>query len=128
MSMRDPSQYVERRRKRDWVTRAVPIIAAIGWLAAIVMLVLLDRASPTHADFFSRLAGKLVVSSWNTQMLQYVLLILVGVFVICLVGFILNLLRHKRKTDKFNMPIIVLGIASVIGIVAFLIAFGKYIF
>ena len=128
MSQRDPRQYVDRRRKKDWVTRAIPILSSISWIAALAILIFLDRASPDRANFFTRLAGTMVYSTWNTQMLRIALIILVVVFIICLIGIIFNALRHRRKTDKFNIPIIIMEIVSGVGIVVFLVNFGSHIF
>lgn len=42
--------------------------------------------------------------------------ILVLNFAVCTIGFIFNLARHKRKTDRFNKSILILGALSLAGI------------
>lgn len=114
----------DRRRKKDWVSRAVPIISIIGWATAIFALFLLDRASPPMDNFFSRFFGVTLRTAWNASLLRTALVILILVFVVCVVGFLFNMTRMRRKSDKYNKSIITLGILALVGIVFFLIQFG----
>lgn len=114
----------DRRRKKDWVSRAVPIISIIGWAIALVSLFLLDRASPPQDNFFARFFGLTLRTAWNTSLLRMALFFLILVFVVCIVGFFLNMTRMRRKSDKYNKSIIALGVVALLGIIYFLIQFG----
>lgn len=122
-----PRVFVERRRKKDWVTTVIPYLSVAAWIIAAVALVLLDQASPQGESFFSRMLGAPVRSSWNTSMLYTAFIALASSFVICLIGFLFNLLRHSRKTDRFNKSVIILGACSLVGLVAFFIRFSSYL-
>ncbi|MDL2225861.1 hypothetical protein LJC20_06705 [Eubacteriales bacterium OttesenSCG-928-M02] len=123
----EPRQFVERRRQRDWVTKAVPIFSVVGWVSAICTLLMLESARPKSEDLFSRMIGSPVRSYWNTTLLWVALGLLTLVFFACLFGFLFNAFRHKRKTDRFNKSIIILGIISLVSIGAFLLRFGSYL-
>lgn len=113
-----------RRRKKDWVTRAVPIVSGIGWLAAFVMLIYLERARPADYNFFSRYYGAPLPSPWNTSLLRIALVVLIGVLCVCIIGFLFNMTRHRRKSDKYSLSILILGALALVGIVVFLWQFG----
>lgn len=125
---RQPRQFVERRKRRDWVTRAISIISIAGWVLAISALLFLQTASPQGADMFTINSRTVLKSSWNTNLLRIILVMLIVVFVACAFGFCFNLLRHKRKTDRYKKSIIILGLISIAGIALFLLVFGGLLF
>lgn len=47
-------------------------------------------------------------------------IILVLNFAVCTMGFIFNMARHRRKTDRFNKSIIIMGLLSLAGILWYL--------
>lgn len=110
----------ERRRKKDWITRAVPAFSLISWAATIVMLVFLERARPQQRTFLDTVLDAPLRTTWNTSLLRMCLALLIAVFFVCVLGFILNASRQRRKTDKFNKSIIIMGILSLFGIAIFL--------
>lgn len=113
----------DRRRKKDWVTRAVPALSIIGWLLAIATMFFLDGAKPLTENVFTRLYGVEIHSVWNQNLLRITLSLLIFVAAICLIGFLFNLLRKRRKSDRFNKSVIILGIIAVLSIIVFLIIF-----
>lgn len=118
-----PPVIPNRRRKKDWVTQAVPVVSVIGWLTAIVFLILLERARPQQSNFFSRYFDVVLVTAWNASLVRTSLMVLVGVLLVCVVGFFFNMLRQKRKTDKYSKSIIILGLISLVAIAAVIIVF-----
>lgn len=120
-------QRQERRRKTDWVTKAASILSIIAWLLAVVMLLCLDRAQPEKAGFFTSLFGITVNSRWNTSLLRTSFLFLVLALGVCALAMIFNIMRSRRKTDKYKKSIIILGGITIIGIVVFIIAFGEHL-
>ena len=125
-----PRKFVDRRRKQDWVVRSVTIIAVLGWIGALIALLLIDRASPTDPFFLAGpnwLNETPSASYWNSSMLRSAFAAISVSFVVSILGFILNLTRHRRKTDRFNKLLIGIGIASIIILVIYLINFSKYL-
>lgn len=121
-------RFVERRRKPDWVTRAIPLLSIIGWFIAAAALFMIDRARPrTSENFFTRLSSSGAFSTVDTRLLYVAFISLIMTFVLCLTGFIFNMTRHKRKSDKYNPSIIILGALSLVAIAAFLILYGRFL-
>lgn len=125
----NPNGFVERRhRKKDWVIYAASVMSAIGWLFAIFAFTFLDQAKPMQEDFFTRLLNVKVCSFWNSSLLYLSLFLMVLAFLTCIIGFIFNMRRHRRKTDRYHRTIIILCILSSIFLALFLWKFWYLIF
>ena len=122
-----PRRYTERRKKQDWVVRSVTIIAVLGWICAMVALLLIDRASPAQENLITRLLNVTVVSYWNTSMLRGAFVAVLASFVISIAGFFLNMSRHRRKTDKYNKLLITICILSTVIFVFYMVSFFRYL-
>jgi hypothetical protein len=121
---------VERRKKRDWISRCVPILAVIGWLSAALTLHFIYMAQPRGENVYTSLVrnAEFTVSFLNVGMLRLAGGFLVFSLFVCVVGTLLNITRKRRKTDRFNKFIIILGAASLFGIVAYIISYGSLLF
>jgi hypothetical protein len=118
---------VERRRRDDWVTRAITVFTGAGWLLAFLMFVLFGAAQPDTPIFLTRLFHHQVDTRWNVMYLWLTLIFLIAAFVACIFGVIFNLMRYRRKTDRFNKPLIFLSVVAAVGITMFLIRFWRYL-
>ena len=122
----EPVEYAERRRKKDWVVRSVSVIAAIGWFLSLLSLLLIDRASPQQQNFLTRFLDIRVVSSWNSAMLRIAFAMVLASCVTCIIGFILNAARHRRKSDRYSKLLITVSIVSAVMFVLYLVFFARY--
>ena len=123
--------YLDRRKKVDWVVRMATVLSIISWVFAFAVWIVLEEASPEKNRKFitSFLSSRLDVqvqirSYWDETLLPIAFLLLVASFVVCLVAFFFNKLRMRRKTDKYRKSIIIIGIVTFVGIVVFLFRFG----
>ncbi len=107
--------FVERRKGPDIIVKIVWLVSAVSWLLIIIALAFADKAKPENETFFDRYLGKTARSYWDEELLRYAFIIFIINLIICIVGFVLNLQRQKRKTDKISKSIILLGIASLSG-------------
>ena len=118
---------VERRKKQDWVVRSVTILAIVGWICALVALLFIQRASPAQENLITRILNIDVSSFWNVAMIRDAFIAILASFLICVIGFVFNLSRHRRKTDRYNKLLIVIGILSTVILVAYLSLFSRYL-
>ena len=123
----DRPQAADRRKKTDWVTKAASILSVVAWLIAITMLLCLERAQPQRADFFTYFFGVTINSYWNTSLLRAALVLLLTALGICALAMVFNIMRSRRKTDKYKKSIIILGVITLAGLIAFLTVFGPYL-
>lgn len=120
----DPSVPRERRKKTDWVTRMATILSMLSWAAAIVVILVLDRAKPEREHIFTRMFGVSVRDYWDSAILPIAFTLLIISLGICIFAFFFNMLRMKRRTDKFKKSIIIIGVITILGIVFFVMQFG----
>ena len=124
------SDFQERRRKADWMVRMATILSLVAWVVALVVWVVLEMASPEkEVEWFTsigRIRGTeiLIRDYWDVTLLPIAFWLLVASVVICVVAFIFNALRMRRKTDKYRKSIFVMAGLAVLGIVVFLLRFG----
>jgi hypothetical protein len=111
----------ERRRGPDAVIKAVWWATGISWFLIIIALIITGEAQPRHANFIDRLYKVTVRSNWDTNLLSYVFYVLLLNLATCIFGFILNMMRQRRKTDKISKSILVLGLITLSGIVWYMI-------
>lgn len=107
----------ERRRGPDAVVKTVWWTVGISWVLIITALTLTNSAQPNTETFFDRLLEISVRSFWDNDLLQYAFYVLLLNFTVCVIGFVLNILRQKRKTDRINKSIIILGVIALLGII-----------
>ena len=122
-----PRKFVERRKKQDWVVRSATVIAILGWVGAMVALLLIDRAAPTQENFLTRFLHITVFSTWNTSMLRWAFVATLASFLTCAAGIVLNAMRQRRKTDRYNKLLIVVTIISTAILAFYLINFSQYL-
>ena len=118
------SHTVERRQKRDWVMRCIPLAALVGWMTLIASLIVFEVARPETEDLATRYYERQVISFWNTTLLRTSIILSVAALLIGGVGMLLNSRRLRRIEDSFNKALIALGISSVIVLAVLLIGFS----
>ncbi|MCL1829601.1 MAG: hypothetical protein FWG32_08965 [Oscillospiraceae bacterium] len=118
-------RYAERRNKPDWVVKSVSVIAVLGWIGAIAALAYYSIAMPSRGyNLPEAVAGHAAPATYlNVGALNAAFISILVSFFICLIGLLVNMTRHRRKTDRFNKSVIILGGISFVLIVAFIFAF-----
>ncbi len=113
--------FIERRRGPDAVVKAVWWTVGISWLLFILAVIFFETARPETETFFGRQFNVSIRDYWDENALLYVFIVLVLDLSVCIMGFIFNMARHKRKTDKISKSILILGIAALGGILWYLL-------
>jgi len=113
--------FIERRKGPDAVVKTVWWSTGISWLLFIAALVFFDKARPERETFFDRMFDVRVRDYWNENALQYAFFILMLNLAICVIGFICNMMRRRRKTDRISKSILILGTATLAGIVWYIL-------
>lgn len=114
----------ERRRRKDILTRAIPVIGAVSLVLIICFILFLSEATPEGENFFTRILNITPSNQLDWFFVQLAFVIISINLVLCITGLVFNLLRHKRKTDRFNKPVIISLVCSLIGMTVFLVLFG----
>ena len=111
------------------------VLSAVSWVIAFAVWFVLDRAQPIKETFLTRASinaedgSKVEFSAeWNESLLMAAFVLLIASLVICIIAFIFNMLRKKRKTDKINKSVIIIGCITAAGLALFLNKFWDYLF
>ena len=119
----DPPKIENRRKRKDIITKCIQWFAGVSWLTAIAIFFVFALAQPPQENVFTKHLNFVVNQSWNMRYIYFSTVLLSVNVGICLFGFIFNLMRHKRKTDRFNKSIIFLGVLSITGLAAIIMNF-----
>ncbi len=119
--------WVERRRGKDWITRGIEILSGVSWIAIIAIFVSVGFATPQGGGgswALSNMLGQTVVSTPNYYYYGVARYLSLATFLLCLFGFVFNIFRHKRKTDRYRKSLIIFGAVSLISFIYWTIRLG----
>ncbi|MFT9493470.1 hypothetical protein [Anaerosolibacter sp.] len=110
-------EYHDRRKGPDLWVKLINWLGITAWGIMFFILYITDRARPPMETFFDRLFKVQVRQTWNLDLLQYALYLMITLCVLCVAGLLINVKRHRRKTDRYNISLILmmgLGVFSII--------------
>ncbi|HEX3028042.1 MAG TPA: hypothetical protein VHT34_01765 [Clostridia bacterium] len=117
--MPEERRQVERRKGPDLLVKWIRWTVISGWLLIIAALLVIAEAKPEEKNFFDRLFENQVRESWDSNLLFGAFILLIILYLLCIIGFIFNLRRSKRKSDRISISIILLGLGSFAGIITY---------
>ncbi len=113
---------VDRRRRRDALSRVIAWISATSWGIAVFAIGFLALAQPnSEVGATFRIAYD---KSIDMPLVEISFYLMVFAGLLCIIGLIFNFFRHKRKTDRFSKSLIIMGVISIICAVAIRLIFG----
>jgi hypothetical protein len=110
----------DRRKKPDFWVRSMGWIAVLGWLIMLIALFIVSEAKPQTQNFFDKLTTREPSSSWNLELAQYIFYLMIAGFFMGISGFIINVKRHRRKSDEYRLSFILVTIISMLGILFYI--------
>ena len=120
---------MNRRKQADWVVNAAAALSVVAWAVAFFVFLVLDLAAPERPSFWSNVLGEgMVRTYWHPALLPVGLVLLVFSFLCSIAAFMFNMMRMRRKTDKYRKSVIIMGLITLTGIVFYVIRFGYIIF
>jgi hypothetical protein len=106
-----------RRRGTDTLTKAISIFAGISWLLIIFVFIFYLNSKPREASLYDMRFSVADSYKGDPSLLIYSNIALALVIIICFIGFIININRHKRKKDRLSKSLIFFGIGSIMWLV-----------
>ncbi|MEA4846076.1 MAG: hypothetical protein VB106_02465 [Clostridiaceae bacterium] len=114
---------LDRRKGPDTLVKWVKWSGIISWILVSITLFITLIAKPDFESYMDKSLHVKLQSNWDTDLMQYVLVLLVLLFFFCMVSIAINLSRCRRKSDRFNKTLILNAAAAFIGIVIYLLIF-----
>ncbi len=111
----------DRRKGPDTLVKWVRWSGIISWILVSLILFVTLIAKPSFESYMDESLHIKLQAAWDTDMMQYVLLLLVLLFIFCMISMAVNLMRCRRKSDRFNRTLILNAAAAFIGILLYLV-------
>ncbi len=102
-----------RRRGPDTMVRMITAFGVLSWLVIILAFIIYQVAHPSGGSYYSVRRSFLDFSAG--VIIAKVLLCLN--FLLCLWGMGMNMMRNKRKSDRFRVSLIISAIVSLAGFI-----------
>jgi len=111
-----------RRRGPDVWVKFIKFASITVWGLMLLILIFVDRAKPEVENFFTRLFKINLQPNWNSDLLSNAFYLSIVAFIFSLFAFLVNMKRHRRKTDKYSKSLItMLCFSSLIILLYFLV-------
>jgi hypothetical protein len=114
---------LERRKGPDTLVRWVKWSGIISWILVSITLFITLIAKPGFESYMDKSLHVRLQNSWDTDLMQYVLVLLVLLFFFCMISIAINIMRCRRKSDRFNKTLILNSSAAFIGIILYIMFF-----
>ncbi|MDY0292319.1 MAG: hypothetical protein RBR02_08305 [Desulfuromonadaceae bacterium] len=107
----------DRRQGPDLLRRILPLFPALSWGCVVLAFFILSLAKPPSQSFVGIFSDQPVYSGWNLELLHYVFWFLFGAIVLGGSGFVLNIMRSKRRGDNIYTSLVFVGLAAFVFLV-----------
>jgi hypothetical protein len=114
---------LDRRKGPDTLVRWVKWSGIISWILVSIIIFITLVAKPGFESYMDKSLHVRLQSTWDADLMQYALLLLVFLLFFCMISIAVNLLRCRRKSDRFNKTLILNASAAFIGIILYLFFF-----
>ena len=99
----------DRRRGPDTMRLLLPFFAVTSWICVAAAFFVLSLAKPATYTFIGLFSKQPVYSGWDMELLNYVFWLLFSALVLGVSGFIINMMRNKRKNDSLYVSLVLGG-------------------
>lgn len=114
---------LDRRKGPDALVKWVKWSGVISWILILIILFITSIAKPGFESYMDKSFHVRLQNNWDTNLMQYVLILLILLFFFCIISIAINAMRCRRKSDRFNKALIINAAAAFIGILLYLFFF-----
>ncbi|HAE90630.1 MAG TPA: hypothetical protein DCG80_06530 [Idiomarina sp.] len=114
----------KRLQKLGAWRRVMGTLSILGWLIFIAALIVYDYAKPETGTLLSEWLDVDLRSGWIASLAQlYLFLMALGLVVSC-IACVLNIWLHRRRRTHIWVNTLILGLASISGLLLFFYGFS----
>ncbi len=106
-----------RRRGPDTMTRMITICGIVSWLVIVVAFLIYQMTHPMGGSY-NTIRQTMIDFSAGVIIAKVLLLLN---FLLCIWGMAMNMMRHKRKSDRFRISLVVSAVVSLGGFIAMMV-------
>jgi hypothetical protein len=111
----------ERRKGPDQLLKIISYFSRTTWILILIAFIIFTYAQPRTPTMFERKSGMMGNQTWDKTFLGYIAIALALTAIVCFTGLAVNSIRHRRRSDNYNRSLLIFGVGSVIGIIAYFI-------
>lgn len=118
---------LDLRSKPDFVTKSIAKFSVLCWCLTLGALIITCLAIPVVRTFLNITFSLDLTHEWSKTLYRIDFYCLAAIFLVSGLGLILNSIRHRRRTDHYDIPLIYFLIFSAVCIVGYLIFFKSIV-
>ncbi len=108
-----------RRRGPDILVKSIHYISSGCWILLLFLFLFLSFAKP-RSTFMAKISGGGGAGGWDKTFMLYSFYLLIFLFLLSIIGLLINTNRHKRKSDSYNISLVIFGAMALMGIVIYI--------
>ena len=125
----ETQKFRERRRRADGLVKGAIIMSFVSWGVLFAVWIVLYFAGVVGN--YGNTPINIITDSPANQRITYTLLpiayaMLLLAIASCLIAFLFNRMRMRRKTDRYRKSIFITGGITILALIAFLLNYGSY--
>jgi len=106
-----------RRRGPDTMVRMITICSIVSWLVIVIAFFIYQMTHPSGTSYNS-IRQSLVDFSAGVIIAKVLLFLN---FLLCVWGMVMNMMRNKRKSDRFRISLVVSAVVSLGGFILMMV-------
>jgi len=114
----------DRRQGQDMLIKALTAIVMVSFSMVFLIFILVLMPKTSEQIMFFRKYNIHPDIPWEESFISYAFVLLIIQLLISCAGIVINIVRAKRKNDKFHYSLLVFTIISLIGIIGITISRG----
>ncbi len=112
----------DRRKGTDSVGKIIQYVGLAGWSILLAAFWIVEKARPKVETFLDDKHDIHLSGNWNLELIRYLFYLMILGLCLSIVGFCINSMRMRRRTDTYRLSILFLGLVSIGTILFYLIA------
>lgn len=106
-----------RRRGPDTMVRMITLSNIASWVLIFVALLIYQMVHPMTSSYSS---VRLTLTGFGAGLVVAKVLLALNVL-LCIWGMVMNMMRNKRKSDRFRITLLVSAAISLVGLILMMV-------
>jgi peptidoglycan biosynthesis protein MviN/MurJ (putative lipid II flippase) len=111
------------RSEPDKLIKSIGRFSLVSWSLTLIAFVVTCLAMPVVRKFLTDTFNLELKKGWSTTLYQIDFYLFTAIFIVSGLGLLLNSLRHRRRTDRYNYSLVYFVVLSALCMIGYLIFF-----
>jgi hypothetical protein len=118
---------LDLRSKPDLVAKSIAKFSMVCWCLILGAIIITCLALPVVRNFLNITFSFDLTPQWSKSLFNIDFYLLIAIFLISGIGITLNSIRHRRRTDHYDVSLIYFLILSAIFAIGYLVFFNNLV-